>query len=380
MGSKEITNVSDTMESLYRVVRLANLSFYAGDLEAAYHVLVDATRLFKRMGNKKAIGVACNNLGNTMLAMYREMQNEKVAFKFGVTRQEIIAKGTTCFQEAIQLGEEAYDIFYEQEGWSPSCLDFMQQLSNRYFNRAMFLLIVKNDHDQPNEIEQLGFRDMQISTDMDGEIDAQGEESGWGSVNRLQKLFDVRLVRIRGYLLLLENGYSDEWEIEERLEELFDMLAMESKKPQSDLFCDVTYFGRLQLAETEMIKYLRIKGEFVAAAKIAIRMLVEDEHVLLDAESTAIKALRQYIDCSNCILDDASRVQAKEALEDMMDDLSDYYETRRKSVSSNRTRTHSVAARSCRSLGNLFVSKRSTLSERWSVSENSGPFVMMEQF
>lgn len=379
-GSKEITNVSDTMESLYRVVRLANLSFYAGDLEAAYRVLVDASRLFKRMDNKKAIGVACNNLGNTMLVMYREMQSEKVESKFGVTRQELIARGTVCFQEAIRLGEEAYDKFHEHEGWSPSCLDFMQQLSNRYFNRAMFLLMVKDDHAQLEELERLGFRDMEISRDMDAEIEAQGEESGWGSINRLQKLFDVRLMRIRGYLLLLGNGYSDKWEIEERLEELFDMLAMESKKPHSDLFTEVKYFGRLQMAEAEMVKYLLVKREIVSAAKVAIRMLMEDEQVLLDAEVTALKALREYIDWSDRSMDASTRVQVKEALDDMMDYLSEYYEITRKSMSSNRTRKHSVASKSCRSLGNLVVSKRSTLSERWSMSENSGPFVMMEQF
>lgn len=378
-GSIEITHVSNTMESLYRVVRLANLSFYAGDLEAAYLVLVDAQRLFKRMNNAKAIGVACNNLGVTMLAMYREMQAEGVDSKFGVTRETLIKRGTICFQEAIQLGEKAYDTFFEQEGWSPNCLDFMQQLSNRYFNRGMFLLTVKNDHAQPEEIEGLGFRDLEISRDMDAEIESEGDQVGWGSVNRLQKLFDVRLVRIRGYLLLLGNGYSDDWEIDEKFEELFDMLGVESKKTRSDLFDEVNYVGRLQQAETEMMKYLLIKKEIAAAAKIAIRMLTEDEQAFLDAEATAIKVLQEYIGCSECKMDDATLEHVKEGLDDIMGDLSEYYNNRRHSVPSNHTRAHSVVFKSCRNIGNMNESKRS-LTVRWSVSDNSGQFVMMEQF
>jgi len=374
IGSKEIINVSNTMESLYRVVRLANLSFYAGDLEAAYRVLVDALRLFKCLDNKKAIGVACNNLGNTMLAMYREMQMENVNSKFGVTRREIITRGTACFQEAIQLGEEAYDKFFEVEGWSPSCLDFMQHLSNRYFNRAIFLLTVKGDHEEPQEIEKLGFRDLEIARDMDAEIETQGEESGWGSVNRLEKLFNVRLVRIRGYILLLEMGYLDEWEIEGNLEDLLEMLESESKKASSALFNEVSYIGRLQQTELEMMKNLLIKGEVAAAAKIAIRMLAEDEHIFLDAAAKAVKVLLAYVDSSDSNFEAACRASLKEYLEDLLDDLSEYYETRRESVASSRT--HSVASKSLR---NVFGRNKS-LSTRWSVSDNSGHFVTMEQF
>jgi hypothetical protein len=377
-GSKEIINVSNTMESLCRVVRLANLSFYVGDLEAAYRVLLDALRLFKRLGNKKAVGVACNNLGNTMLAMYREMQEERVVSIFGVSRKEIITEGTAYFHEAIQLGEEAYDKFFEVEGWSPDCLDFMQHLSNRYFNRAIFLLTVKNDHDQPDKIESLGFRDLGIATDMDCEIETQGEESGWGCVNRSSKLFNVRLVRIRGYLMLLELGYSDEWKIDENLEELFKMLSDESAIPRSALFNQMSYIGCLQQAETEMMKYLNFKGEIVAAARVAIRMLVEDEHIFYEAELNAIKVLQAYVKSSYSDMDQGTRERLKEALEDMLDNLSDYFETRRRSVASASSRTHSIASKSLRNFGDAHGTGSS--SGRWSVPERSSQFVTLEQF
>lgn len=412
VGSKEIINVSNSMESLYRVVRLANLSFYIGDLEAAYRVLVDALRLFQRMDNKKAIAVASNNLGNTMLAMYCEMKYENVNGKFGLTRQELIVKGTAYFHEAIQLGEKAYDDFFEIEGWSPSCLDFMQHLSNRYFNRGIFLLTVKNDHPRPEEIEDLGFRDLQVARDMDAEIEAQGEESGWGDLSRCEKLFNVRLVRIRGYLLLLEMGlFSEDWEIEEILSSLFEMLSNESKKPSSDLFKEVSYVGRLQQAETELTKYLLIKKDIDSAARIAIRMLMEDgavelfgvskslvipshtfvvsfnhytERIFLEAEAKAIKVLQAYVESSESNLDESSQMLLKGSLEDILEDLSDYYESRRNSALS--TRTHQVTSRS---LKNIYiddsVSSKKSLSSapmgaRWSVSDQSGQFVTMEQF
>lgn len=378
MGSKEIINVSNSMESLYRVVRLANLSFYAGDLEAAYHILIDALRLFRRLDNKKAIGIACNNLGNTMLAVYRETEIEGVDSKFGLTQQDIITKGTAYFFEAIQLGEKAYDEFFDVEGWSSKCLDFMQHLSNRYFNRAIFLLTVKKDHSKPDEIETLGYRDLDVARDMDAEIETQGEEIGWGSVNRSEKLFNVQLVRLRGYLLLLEMGYDDDLDVDEKVEDLFTMLADEAKKESSDLFKEVKYIGRLQQAETLLMKYLSIKGELVAAARIAIRMLMEDERIFLDAEARAIQVLQAYLESSDCDIDKASRKGLVESLDDMMNDLQQYHAARNQSVAS--TRSHHIASKSLRNIGDVFSSRKPSSSTRWSVSDKSGTFVTMEQF
>jgi hypothetical protein len=376
-GSKEIVNVSNTMDSLYRVVRLANLSFYAGDLEAAYRVLVDALRLFKRLANKKAIGVASNNLGNTMQAIYQEMKNKNLESSFGLTRKAIIGKGTAYFHEAIQLGESSYDDFYEREGWSPNCLDFMQHLSNRYFNRGIFLLTVKDDHDHPQEIEELGFRDLGIARDMDAEIVAQGEESGWGHVNRAEKLFNVQLGRIRGQLMLLELGYSDEWEIDENLDHLFQLLEAESTKGHSALFDEVSYIGRLQQAETEMARYLMIKNEVVPAAKIAIRMLFEDEFVFVDANGQAINVLQAYVDSSESGFDAATRRGLKESLQDLLADLEDYFMvSKRRSI--DLSRYHNITSRSLRTKENS--SDRMPFSFDWSIANRSDRFVTMEQF
>jgi hypothetical protein len=46
-GCQEVRHVANTMEVLYKVVRDANIAFFAGDVETAYVVLTDTLRLFQ---------------------------------------------------------------------------------------------------------------------------------------------------------------------------------------------------------------------------------------------------------------------------------------------------------------------------------------------
>ena len=294
-GSKEIMRFSTTMETLYKVVKVVNAAYFAGDLEKAYAVLSDALRLFKRLDNRKAVGVASNNLGNVMLAMYRRMKstNEKVIC--GLTMKSIVTRGLKYYLDAIRLGEAAYDDFYENEGWTPKCLDFMQHLSNRYFNRAIFLLTVKDSHDSPDELEQLGLRDLQISQDMDVEIIDQGEETGWGRFNRAEALLETALTRARGYISLAQMGYEHDEYIEEILDGAFDLVKKQMKKADSDLFREIRPTGRLQQVETEVIRYHKLKGNSKVAAMVAIRMLLEDEYIFPTANKEAVSALVRYL-------------------------------------------------------------------------------------
>ncbi|CAB9503300.1 expressed unknown protein [Seminavis robusta] len=294
-GSWEVLNVTCTMERLYKVIRSANAAFFAGDVETAYEVLKDALKLFKRLGNKKAIGVACNNLGNTLLAAYRTLKATKQKRICGFKKKEIIAKGTACFHEAIQQGEKAYDDFYEREGWSPNCLDFMQHLSNRYFNRAMFLLTVKADHPKPDEIQELGMRDLQISRDMDVEIVDEGTQVGW-DVRGPDKTFEVMLSRFKGHLVLLEMGYSDEFELEEWMLEAVALVRKELKNQDTSvLFHELGPAGRMQQIEHELVHYFMLQKDYKTAARIGIRMLYEDEFTLPSAQLLAVRALLMHV-------------------------------------------------------------------------------------
>ena len=376
-GSKEIVNVSNTMETLFEVVRFANVAFYAGELEVAYRVLRDSLRIFRGMQNDKAVSVACNNLGNILLVMYLDMKHDEVSAKFGLTRKDIISLGTAYYHEAIKLGEAAYDIFYETEGWTPNCLDFMQHLSNRYFNRAMFLLAIKDDHEQPSEIERLGLRDLEIARDMDVEIVDQGEEVGWGRINRAEKLFQVGLTRVRGLLLLLEMGYPDEWGIDEKLKELSRILNVEARKDSSDLFREIGYAGRLQQIETELMKYDMLQNDLDAAARVAVRALYEDEYLFAETKAEAIQVLMSYVQLNGDKWDSTVRAALKKWLEDSMDAVSTGLNSERQSSVSDAFLT--VLSKSLRGNGNESSSmSMKTRSMRFSINEHS--CVTMEKF
>jgi hypothetical protein len=314
--------VSDTILVLYKVVRAANDVFFAGELDLAYAVLVDALKVFKQLDNKKAIAVASNNLGNVMLAMYIEMKSLGVRKRWGLTRKEIIAIGTEHFHQAITLGEKAYDEFYEAEGWTPNCLDFMQHLSNRYFNRALFLLTVKDDTRHAEDIVKVGARDLEISRDMFFEIVAYGEDVGFNRENRAHKQFQIALGRARGHNALLEMGYPDEvmiekgypedWELGERLDEAFKLLRVENGRESSELFKDVNVLGRLQDIECAIMKYKLLTDDLETAATIAIRMLYEDGIIFAEALSTAIDILLEYV--AGLDLDKPTRVRVQQEL------------------------------------------------------------------
>ena len=286
----------------------------------AYIVLVDALKVFRKLGNKKAIAVASNNLGNIMLHMYNEITELELPTHCGLSKREIISRGMLHFHEAISLGEKAYDEFYEAEGWTPNCLDFMQHLANRYFNRAFFLLSIKDDHEQPEKIEELGIRDLEIARDMDFEIVEYGEDIGFNRENRAHKRFLVNVCRARGHNQLLEIGYPDEmlknkgypeeWEIEELLDDAFRLLQDENERGMSKLFEDISVVGRLQQIETELMRYKLVMGDLDTAAKIAVRLLKEDAYLFSEAVSAAVKVLLAYVDTDSW--DDGDENKQKE--------------------------------------------------------------------
>ncbi|CAB9499287.1 expressed unknown protein [Seminavis robusta] len=292
-GSSEVLHVRLTMERLYKIIQCANAAYFAGETDLAYEVFTDALQLFTRLDNKKAMGVASNNLGNTMLTVFRTMEATGASTSLGMTKRQIIGKGMSYFHQAIQLGEQSYDIFYETEGWGPNCLHFMQHLSNRYFNRAMFLLTVKDHHEKPKEIEDLGLRDLQITNDMDVEIVDEGTQVGWG-VRSAAAHFDVKLSRIRGHNSLLEMGYPDDWDVEEMLVDAFKILKSEIALEENCLFTDLSPAGRMQQIELELMRYYSVKKDIATAAKVAIRMMVEDEFVIPEAQRKAVDVLESW--------------------------------------------------------------------------------------
>ena len=171
----------------------------------------------------------------------------------------------------------------------------MQYLANRYFNRAMFLLTTSADHKEPKEAIALGFRDLQIVVDMDVEIVDQCTEMGF-TINRGER-FELMISRVRGLLALVELGFSpEELFIDDQISDVFEELKLAMKNPAHQLFKDIDIAGRMQKFDTELIKYFRdAKKDNVSAAKVAIRMLIEDEYLFHDAELEATRMLLTFL-------------------------------------------------------------------------------------
>jgi hypothetical protein len=275
--------------------------------------------------------------------------------------------------------EKAYDEFHVQQGWTPVCLDFTQHLANRYFNRGLFLLMAKEDHEKPEELEALGKRDLRITRDMDHEVVAYGEDIGWGAADRVASMFNVNLVRLRGYNQLLEMGYDDDFDIEDLIEDSFEMVKTESQKESSNLFHRIGLPGRMQQIETELMKYKLRSGDLETASRVAIRMLFDDELVFVDALSQAIEVLLLYLDVAE--FEKSDRLRIKETLEDYHEYLK--IEAVKQKQSEIFALESSIAVAKSTEFTSSTNSERHLNTEQlsvWTLKDCSGQFVVMEDF
>ena len=300
-GSSEVTQVQFTVERLLKLVRVANVAFFMGNLEKAYTTLHDALAVFSKVNNSKAIGVANNNLGNIMLTMYRAMKKTHSPTMGGFARGKIIRKGCDYFKTAIDMGEEALEAINEKEGFSTNSLIFMQQVSNRYFNRAVFLLTVRQDHPNPIEAEQQGMMDLETCKHMDREVVDNGDREGFKGEEAVH--FELLMGRIKGLLLLMKRGYDDPWGIEDLFEEARIELFGAVDSLENPLFDIMEPAGQMQRLDSAMIEYHLLMASKAGneehqrsfhvrkASEIGIRMLVDDDYVIGEAALLALRAL-----------------------------------------------------------------------------------------
>ena len=134
----------------------------------------------------------------------------------------------------------------------------------------------------------------------------------------VQNLTNIQLNRARGHNHILsmgyqensifkERGYPHQWDLAQRLDELFDTLRT------SGVVSEAEGIGRLQAVEAELMKYKRLMGNLEEAATISIRMILEDPYVSADAAETCIQILLEYVDSSN-EYNDTERAKVREKL------------------------------------------------------------------
>lgn len=285
-GSREVTQAYTAFSKLYKIVRMANSSFFSGELKWAHHIASDALNLFRKIGDQKAVAIACNNIGNTLVALSVE-DREKAAF-FQIDGQSQLKTALANFDEAIRIGTEEF----EKAENDTEKADFAQQVADRHFNRAMCLLYFLDDPDSPENAKDKAFHDLLRSRDYD---------SGVQELLLHEKLmfkfsdviFERLLRRIHGLssLFSLDQTVWQVWDVNDLVEQADLMLQAAWEQENAPLFGDVGRVGRLQQLEGAVVGLEMASGKLEEASQLAMRMLVEDEYIIVSSFVIAADAL-----------------------------------------------------------------------------------------
>jgi len=276
-GSREVNQVYTSLTKLYHILRLSNMAFFSGKLQSAYRLLVDALSLFQRADDQKAIGIASNNLGNTLLAIRNQKLSTKSCFRIDgncVQRQAL-----ESYNEAILSSTSEYEQSLDTDSGDLSA-KLAEQLANRYFNRGLFFLITADDACAESDFAERGRRDLLHAAELDAEV-----RSLWVETRQVHKnsvrYFERLLRRADGLIGLMQKGILEtgSWNVAELLEEADSLLFVVWNVPGSPLFDALTPIGRLQQLEGAAIRYALCRGSTQEAARLSTRMLVEDEFI-----------------------------------------------------------------------------------------------------
>jgi len=289
-GSREVHRVYNTFAKLYMVVRISNTAFFSGNLKWAYHFLEDALQLFRKVNDQKAVGIACNNLGNTLFAVYYEAITEDIGLNES-GEESLIPMALRHYGEAIELSQQEFDEAPESELKA----EFALQLADRLFNRGLFLLLVVGEEMAPSDARQQAFADIRCSRNLDYDARDYMLEHKLLLKNS-GDYFNRLLRRINGLSDFYDViGLQDVWDVKELIDAADRLLFAAWNKPSAPLFEEVNQVGRLQQLEAAAIPLWMSMGNRVEAARLAMRMFSEDEYILESSFVCAADALLQVM-------------------------------------------------------------------------------------
>ena len=238
------------------------------------------------MGDKKAIGIACNNLGNTLHAVCRTLQFH------GECCNRI--PGICCVKMALEhYDESVLDGHGQLDGAfvAEEKAEFMQQLADRMFNRAMFLLLVEGDKCAPPNARATGLSDIQKVRHMDDDV-----KDFW--IDRKLLLdhsedFYLRLLQRASGLLDFDDDMELRllWDAKDLVSIADQFLFAAADQPKVSLFDTINMVGRLQQLETVAMRLGLCRGRTEDAACLAMRKFVEDEFLIEDSFIMSSKVL-----------------------------------------------------------------------------------------
>lgn len=292
-GSREVNQVYNSFAKLHKVVRFSNTAFFSGNLKWAYKFLNDALVLFRKLEDKKAIGIATNNLGNTLVAMYKENCSTRGCCR--IDSRCVWNIGRQCYDEAIQLGSDDYLNNSGRSSTDCAGADFAEQLANRHFNRGLFYLLTRNDPCAAENSTERGYEDLLKARCLDREAHELRLQIGTKETQNQSDYFDKIIRRLRGLVETLEDdGVMDVLEIRGLIDEAEHVLFL-AWNTSSPIFNNISRIGRLQQLEDIVVQHELCNQNVGEAARIGMRMLVEDDFVLEWPFSSAAKALLMVV-------------------------------------------------------------------------------------
>ena len=156
--------------------------------------------------------------------------------------------------------------------------------------------------------------------------------------------------RINGYLTLMEMSYPEKWDVGEMIHNTSNELKAAMKTSSVGLFNEMTPAGRMQQLELHLIRYTKLRGDVTEAAKIGIRMLVEDEYIWHVADLMAVESLIDYIKL-------AGNQIPKNTADEMKDKLNVY----REDVELVMVKSHSFHSSVLKAESSILISRSSSV-------------------
>lgn len=286
-GSREVVQVYNSFAKLIKIVRMSNIAFFSGNIRWANEIITDALKLFRKVNDRKAIGIACNNLGNTIYAMMHDCSSASDPDE----EMDLYLAAMAHYDEAVSIGQG----YFDEAGDEMERSEYAQQLADRLYNRALMGLLAYTRGHAPEEVKELALRDLKRTRALDEDV-----RDYWLDRKLLlknsERLFN-RLLR-RFYGLVEYYDFQDArsaWEASELIEEADNLLHAAWNESSAALFQEVTAAGRLQQLESAAMRLDLLAGKNEEAARLAMRMLVEDEYILESSYGVAAKSILQFL-------------------------------------------------------------------------------------
>lgn len=131
----------------------------------------------------------------------------------------------------------------------------------------------------PKTLEETGVKDLMRAKALDEEAHIHWKENE-ELQKQARKEFHCLLRRARGMLtLVVDCGFEDVWGIEALIAEAEAMLK-NPDNAHSNLFENINMVARQQQVNDLKIQYELSRGETETAARIALKMLVEDDYII----------------------------------------------------------------------------------------------------